>query len=183
MKEDKETAIAFFRYKGIEARQIPKSTTGKTPDLELYLNNSLFGYSEIKSIVDYEFVGFRPDPSFNKIQKKIHEAVKQFAAYNPDHKVPNLLLFMNHFPYIRFGDLWTVLTGEVTPPSDRSDPIDVRYAIRLAQKNDLNYVDFIIWFDVKKARALYLVKDDSDFKKLLKARISSLRCEYLSFFA
>ena len=93
MKKDKEIAIGFFKLKNIDARTISKKKSGKTPDLDLYIEETLFGCCEIKSIVDYDFVGERSDPTYNKIQNKIHEAAKQFAAYNSDHSVPNILLF------------------------------------------------------------------------------------------
>ncbi len=123
MKEDKNRAIAYFKLKNIEARPISKKKAGKTPDLDLYIDDTLFGCCEIKSIVDYDYMGERPDPTYNKIQNKIHEAAKQFAAYNPKHSVPNLLFFINHFQHAGFQDLWTVLTGQATPPNKPSGPL------------------------------------------------------------
>ena len=84
MKEDKNRAIAYFKLKAIDARPISKKGVGKTPDLDLYIDGTLFACCEIKSIIDYDFVGERPDPTGNKIQNKIHEAAKQFAAHNPN---------------------------------------------------------------------------------------------------
>ena len=144
MKEDKARAVSFFSMKGIDARQISEKESGKKPDLELYIDDSLFGYCEIKSIVDYDFIGEHHDPTNNKIQNKIHEASKQFSAYNADHNVPNILLFMNHYKNIGFKDLWVVLTGQETPPNNPSEPIDIRYAKRLAQKNDLSHIDYFV---------------------------------------
>ncbi len=107
MKDDKNRAIAYFKLKDIEARQISKKKSGKKPDLELYIDNSLFGICEIKSIVDYEFIGEHSDPTNNKIQNKIHEASKQFSAYNADHKVPNILLLA--IIYLTQGHFYAIL--------------------------------------------------------------------------
>ena len=179
MKEDRERTITFFNLKGIDARIISNKTPGKTPDMELDIDDSLFGYCEIKSIVDYEFIGERPDPTYNKIQNKIHEGAKQFAAYNCYHSVPNLLLFINHFRNVDFQDLWLVLTGQATHPSNLSEPIDVRYALRLDQKKNLAHIDYLIWIDKKKL-ASYCLNDTSPFKNILKEKICSKACEYIN---
>jgi hypothetical protein len=179
MKKDKDKVISFFNMKGIDARQISKKKPGKTPDLELYIDDSQFGVCEIKSIVDYKFFGERADPTFNKIEKKIHEASKQFSAYNANQKVPNILLFMNHYKNIGFKDFWVVLTGQETPPNIPSEPIDIRYLKRLIQRNDLENIDYYIWIDDKKSLASYTVAESSLFKKVLKDKISSKAYEYL----
>ncbi len=180
MKKDKDIAIGFFKLKDIDARPISKKKAGKTPDLDLYIKDTLFGCCEIKSIVDYDFAGERPDPTYNKIQNKIHEAAKQFAAYSPDHSVPNILFFINHYQHAGFQDLWTVLTGQVTLPNKPSEPLLVRYAKRLARKKDLEYIDYFIWLDVGKGLACYSINDITSFQKVLKERVCSKAYEYLS---
>jgi hypothetical protein len=180
MKEDKNRAIAFFKLKDINARPISKKKARKTPDLDLFIEDTLFGCSEIKSIVDYDFIGERSDPTYNKIQNKIHAAAKQFAAYNPNHSVSNILFFVNHYQHAGFQDLWTVLSGQVTPPNKPSKPLFVRYAKRLAEKNDLEYIDYFIWLDVLKGLACYTINDMTSFQKVLKERVCSKAYEYLS---
>ena len=180
MKKDKDIAIEFFKHKDIDARTISKKKPGKTPDLDLYIEKTLFGCCEIKSIVDYDFVGERSDPTYNKIQNKIHEAAKQFADYNSDHTVPNILFFINHYQNIGFQDLWAVLTGQVTPPNKPSEPLRVRYAKRLNRKKDLEYIDYFIWLDASKKLACYTINDTSHFQELLKEKLCSKAYEYLS---
>ena len=184
MKDDKKSAIAYFKFKGIDARPISEKTPGKTPDLKLYSGDSLFGYCEIKSIVDYEFIGGgRSDPTYNKIQNKIHVAAKQFSCHNPNHVVPNILMFINHFKNAGFIDLWPVLNGQVTPPNKPSEPIFIRYPKRLAQKNDFEHIDYFIWIDVEKRLASYSINGMSSFQKALKEKFSSKAYEYLNAIA
>jgi hypothetical protein len=135
MKEDQNRAIAYFKLKDIDARTISKKKPGKTPDLNLYIDDTLFGCCEIKSIVDYDILGDRTDPTYNKIQNKIHEAAKQFADYNSDHSVPNILFLVNHYQNVGFQDLWTVLTGQVTPPHKTSEPLLVNPTTKLIYIN------------------------------------------------
>jgi hypothetical protein len=180
MKKDKDIAISFFKLKDIDARTIPEKESGKTPDLDLYYEETLFGCCEIKSIVDYDFYGTRPNPTYNKIQNKIHESAKQFAAYSSSHLVPNILFFINHYRNVGFRDLWTVLTGQVTPPNNPSEPLLIKYAKRLNRKNDLEHIDYFIWLDVEKGLASYTINDTTHFQKPLKERLSSKTYEYLS---
>ena len=103
--KDENQAISFFKNKGIEAQKISDNISGKIPDLELHINAAFLGYCEIKSIVPYNLIDERRDPSYKKIQNKIHEVFKQFEAYNQNYACPNSLLFMNHFQHTGFRDL------------------------------------------------------------------------------
>lgn len=173
MTEDKELVINFFKSKTIVACHSPKKQQGKKPDFELYSNNQLFGYCELKSIVDYEFYGERRDPTYNKIQNKIHEATKQFNSVNPAHNLPNILFFINHCSKVSYQDLWFVLSGQTTPPNQPSDPLDLRYLKRLIKRNDLEIIDFIIWGNTDEKATSFVINSDSKFHSNLKTTISS----------
>ena len=179
MKKDNEIAINFFKHKNIDACTISRKIPGKTPDLDLYIDKELFGCCEIKSIAYYDRKGCHSDPTYNKIQNKIHEAAKQFAAYNCNHTVPNILFFVNHYQNVGFQDLWTVLTAQVTPPNIPSEPLLVRYRKRLDGKKDLTYIDYFIWFDVKKRLASYTINETTNYQGILKGRLCSKPYEYL----
>ena len=139
----------------------------------MYFGNHIFGYCELKSIIDYDFYGLWHDPTYNKIQNKIHEAVKQFNSVNPDHVKPNIVFFMNHATKVGFQDLWYVLTGQVATPTQPSEPIDLRYFKRLSEKDDLAALDYFIWAETSGDNITYLIKDDSHFTNELKECISS----------
>lgn len=180
MTEDKELAIRYFLSKDITAKHFPKRTEGKKPDFELFYEDSLLGFCELKSIVETDFIGERPDPTYSKIQNKIHEAAKQFASINPNHTAANILFFINHSNTLGFQDLWYVLSGQVTPPNQPSEPIDLRYLKRLLKKDDLSKIDFIIWADLFKNRVSFTINMDSIFTAKLKQRLSAKAFENLN---
>lgn len=85
---------------------------------------------------------------------------------------PNIIFFMSHTRKVGFQDLWYVLTGQVSPPTQPSEPIDLRYFKRLSGKNDLAALDYFIWADTIGDYIYYLIKDGSHFTDELKECIS-----------
>lgn len=170
MKEDKQKAISFLSSKGLHARAFPK-VKSKSPDLEVYLNEVLFAYCEVKSIVKYEWFGERNPPIWNNIQNKIHEARKQFNAVNADHSLPNILVFINHDNHYNWQDLYKVLNGREPIPD--LPVYDTRHLKRLAESGDLMKVDFIVWLDAfeTQRKALQIVLAESNFKDQLKKQM------------
>jgi len=177
MKADKERVINYFMSKKVDAKHFPKRKEGKKPDFEIYLEKNLFAFCELKSIADYEFSGLRHDPTYNKIQNKIHEAAKQLKSANPGHIVPNIIFFVNHIDKVNFGDLWIVLTGQVMPPNRLSEIVDVTYLERLVKKDDLSIVDYIVWADTFRPVISYVINQQSQFTEALKNNISSVANE------
>jgi len=173
MRQDKETTRNFFARKGVEVRDYPKRTGGKAVDFILFLDDKVWAYAEVKTIVEYDFFGERGDPTYNKIQNKIHEASKQFATSNPGHEYPNIIVFINHTPRIGFQDLWLVMTGQYSPPGRDSEVMDLRYLKRLVTKNDLNDIDFFVWIDHSMKKMCYAINSDSAFGQRLRCHISS----------
>ncbi|MDY0094923.1 MAG: hypothetical protein RBT80_19685 [Candidatus Vecturithrix sp.] len=177
MKADKELIIRYFLSKKMNAKHFPKRKVGKKPDFELYLEKTLFGFCEIKSIVDYEFSGLRHDPTYNKIQNKIHEAADQLKAANPEHTVPNIVFFINHTDKVGWADLWYVLTGQLMPHDWPSKLVDLTYLKRLVEKDDLIVVDYIIWADTFRPFISYVINQDSAFAGALRNNIGSAMYE------
>ncbi len=171
-KADKGLVVNFFKAKNIEARCFGKKQMDKNPDFELLINGERFGYCELKSIIEYKVLGEHSDPTYNKIQNKIHESTKQFLSVNPDHKVPNILFFINHHGYVGYQDLWFVLTGRTTP-DQTSDPIDLRYLERLIKNGDIEKIDFIIWADKEGTNTSFVTNSESKFHSDLSKKISS----------
>ncbi len=110
--------------------------------------------------------------------KKKHEASKQFNDSNPNHNIPNILIFINHDSFTAVGDLWYVLTGNVWPGTDG---FDFRYLNRLKKKNDLTTTDYFIWID-KCINKIYYINYSPAFKESFKSKISSkvIAIEYSS---
>lgn len=177
MKADKELAISYFMSKSIDAKHFPKQKAGKKPDFELYLEKRLFGFCELKSIVDYEFIGFRHAPTCNKIQNKIHEAASQLKNANPEHSVANIIFFINRTNKMGWADLLLVLTGRVMPSDQLPKIVDLTYWKRLKEKNDLDVIDYIIWADTCKPLISYMINQDSVFGNTLRNHIGSMAYE------
>ena len=167
MKEDKQKAIQFFSSKGLHACPFPK-VASKSPDFEVYLNDNIFAYSEVKSIIKYEWFGERNPPICNNIQNKIHESRKQFNAVSADHSLPNILVFINHDSHYDCQDLYKVLNGR--EPIPELPVYDTRHLKRLTRAGDLMEIDFIIWLDAFETgrKPFQTILAESNFKDQLK---------------
>lgn len=179
--------IKYFKEKGIEARLSSKTDT-PNPDFELYFDDNLFAYCELKSIMPYEleipsnitsgqiYEDEHHDPAFNTIQSKIHEACKQLRSVNPNHVLPNIIFFINHHHGRGIPDLRWVITGQVS--REVLDVLDLRYLKRL--QKDLPVVDYFIWVDSFSNKAFYYFRSESSFKDNLREKISSKEWEILT---
>lgn len=115
---------------------------GKTPDFRVFKGAELVLYCEAKHIQQDEWLnkqlnnaqplqfvgGARPDPVFNRLTDRIHEAAKQFNAVNPDRFLPNVLVFTNSDHQCGFFDLIAVLTGNFYAESGAVEPIYKQYS-------------------------------------------------------
>jgi large subunit ribosomal protein L30 len=92
---------------------------GKTPDFKLVSNGVLCGFCEMKSprddyvfALDQDGIGIRRNlPHYRKLGSHIRQAAAQFDAVNPDHCLPNLMIFVNHAPAIERRDLHATVSG------------------------------------------------------------------------
>ena len=147
--------IEFFKRKRIEAREILQSSK-KTPDFELYISSNLSAYCELKSIMPCQSpsskmptgqvreVIINGKAPVNDIKKDIHSARKQFRSLNRDHKVPNIVFFINHNRLRNVGDLKDVLGVESSNVGGFFPPL---YRNKLLGKDDLEVVDYIIFVE------------------------------------
>ena len=131
---------------------------GKTPDFKLLKGSELRGYCELKSPRDdwvFEFPNdikpgesvteTRPSPTSNNLARQIESAVEQFDAVNPDHKLPNVLVIVNHAPGRTRSDLHVTLTGIQVPDGPRLftlKPDRQRQISEAAQR-----IDLFLWID------------------------------------
>jgi hypothetical protein len=101
---------------------------GKTPDFKLMKGAELCGYCELKSPRDdwifefpddikpgESFTEMRPSPTSNNLARQIISAAEQFDAINPDHKLPNVLVLVNHAAGRTRSDLHVTLGGIPVP--------------------------------------------------------------------
>jgi hypothetical protein len=95
-------------------------------------DSMLGGYCELKSPRDdwtFDFprdlkhdelrVEVRPDAAANNLARQIVKASPQFAAVNPNHALPNILVIVNHARRRTPADLHMALTGIKAPDGRR----------------------------------------------------------------
>lgn len=173
MKTDKVKIVDFFKAKGFMACNFPKTEKKKNPDFEIYLNDKIWAYCELKSIVKDEWVnnvmqsdtmeGQRNTPTtYNRIQKKIHEACKQLVSVNPKHHIPNIIIFVNHEKYCGGEDLHLVIKGKILTAEGAVD-FDHEFRNRLLKQGDLLIADLIIWLDIDRISPYYSVLKESQY--------------------
>jgi hypothetical protein len=101
-----------------------ETLAGRTPDFKVLEGRALKAFCEVKSPRDdwldeqldqtdaFEIAGgLRADPVFSRIARHVKKAASQFEAVNPDHDLPNILVFVNHAIQIGPNDLYETLTG------------------------------------------------------------------------
>lgn len=119
-----------FDPKGIELEPYSDAELrlGKTPDFKLLKDGGLRGYCELKSPRD-DFTFEKPAdggpvirknvPFYRKLGSHVRDAAQQFDAVNPNHKLPNIMVFVCHCPDIERRDLIATIAGLPVPDSNR----------------------------------------------------------------
>jgi hypothetical protein len=115
---------------GFTLERIEATSKGPRPDFRIVSWRGLAGFCEVKSPrddwLDEQLEqappgtivgGGRPDPTFNRIARHVLKAVMQFDAVNPDHSLPNVLVFVNHDNKSGYRDLSETLTGRIRADS------------------------------------------------------------------
>jgi Ribosomal protein L7/L12 dimerisation domain len=147
-------------------------TKGKTPDFKLMKGAELCGYCELKSPRDdwvFEFpddikpgesaTEMRPSPTSNNLARQIESAVEQFDAVNPDHKLPNVLVLVNHTVGRTRSELHVTGTGIRVPDGGRLftlKPDKQKRVWEAAQR-----VDLFLWVDAQKRTCQHVYPDDA----------------------
>jgi hypothetical protein len=147
-------------------------TKGKTPDFKLMKGSELCGYCELKSPRDdwvFEFpddikpgesvTEMRPSPTSNNLARQIESAAEQFDAVNPDHKLPNVLVLVNHAIGRTRSDLHVAVTGIQVPDGPRLftfKPDKQKQVWEAARR-----VDLFLWVDAQKRTCQHLYPDDA----------------------
>ena len=128
MDAAEQFAEAYVKQRDLRTERFLKAEMRlkKTPDFRVLKEGELVTYCEAKhvqqdtwpddlleTVQPLEVVGGpRPDPIFNRLTAHIHTAHKQFIAVNPNHDLPNVLVFANSDKQCTYkGDLLAVLTG------------------------------------------------------------------------
>jgi len=134
-----------FELNPLRYNKEEKRSLGKTPDFKVENTGRLHLYCEVKSVVGDNFEGSRNDPTYNGMQNRIHESVKQFRSVNPLHEIPNVLAFINHQHGTDIIDLYSVLTGNFYSEKGEKFPIFTKYSHGRILK-EKHEIDLYLWF-------------------------------------
>jgi len=163
---DSERVVKDFlsRY-GLRSEKLEKNMirTGKSPDFQVYRNDQLAFYCEVKNAQKDTWLdeklskadigeivgGSRKDPVFNRLSAHIHKARKQFDAINNDEKLPNVLAFYNEDDQSDFLDLLAVTTGNFFAEGGAVFPIYKNFSEGRI-KSDIEKIHLFIWIDAYK---------------------------------
>jgi hypothetical protein len=83
---------------------------------------------------------------------RIHDAAKQFAAVNPNHEVPNVLVLTNSDQQCGFLDLLGVLTGNLYVEGGGVEPIYKSISEGRIREEKLT-IDLYVWLNEWKGEA------------------------------
>jgi hypothetical protein len=162
MNSAEQFAQDYLRKYGLRPERFTKAEMrrSKTPDFRAFQGEELVLYCEAKHVQRDEWLdkklknakplelvgGLRPDPIFNRLSNHIHEAAQQFNAVNPDHRYPNVLVFVNSDRHCGVADLRSVLTGNFYAKDGSVEPIYTEYSEGRIREEKLA-IDLYIWRD------------------------------------
>jgi hypothetical protein len=171
--------VQLLKRYGLQAKKFDKRELGhgKTPDFRVFKDDQFVFFCEIKNPEEDKWLdrkldeappgvivgGGRPDPIYNRLTNRVHEAVKQFDAVNPDLNYPNVLVLMNSDIMSDFEDLIAVLTGHPPGLTDDSYPSFYEYSEGRIREEKFR-IHLYIWIDVFRP-AIKLFEVENTFKK------------------
>jgi ribosomal protein L30 len=131
---------------------------GKTPDFKLLKDGAVCGYCEMKSPGD-DYIFAKPAPGTFAVRKNLPFHVKlgrhigktglQFAAVNPDRKLPNILAFVNHAPNMDRGHLHEAIVG--LPVGDGKRVAILSHELQVTVLEAARKIDLFLWIDAEKS--------------------------------
>lgn len=172
-RKDEDADIALMRKLAFDRRRITleridhKRMPGKSPDFRLFKDKKLRGYCELKSPRD-DWVfdvprdlkageirqAVRRGPVAERLAVHIGTAAAQLDAVNPDHALPNILVFVSHARRRGPADVQMTIEG-IRGPDGRHlflhDEEKSEEEAREAQEklwDAARRIDLIVWIDV-----------------------------------
>ena len=127
-------------------------------------------FREAKGISQDVEEGSNPNPIYNRISTKIHEAAEQFEAVNPSAKHPNVLVFITYDDFWDKDDLFGTITGNFEPDNEPPTLMFIKYSHGRI-KDEKFQIHLYIWMYVlvtksqPKGYSLFNV-DDLHYRKL-----------------
>jgi len=153
---------------------------GKTPDFRVYRGEEFQFYCEVKSIARDNWLdsqlqaapkesivgGVRNDPVYNRLTDDIHQAAKQFDAVNPEDKVPNVLVFVNHDSICDRQDLIGVLTGNFVTEDGSAHRVYAKFSEGRI-KRDKSRIHLYCWLQHGQMRAYVFNRSHENHRRAL----------------
>lgn len=180
----------IFSPCGLMLQRIPEEPgKQKTPDFQVLSWRGLFGFCELKSPTGDDWLGkmltqakpgeivggVQADPTFNRIDRHIRAAVKQFDAVNMAREFPNIIVFANHDPMSVPSDLYETITGHF--PADDGSRIQTIPHVANRLLASRNRFDLCIWVDARKrsVEGIIFVEGQPDHRASLKEAFRQIR--------
>jgi hypothetical protein len=151
---DLQIVEQFFAARELTAKRIPETVT-KTPDFEIRRGTKVVAYCEVKSpqdvvperlneairsgrggIID---TGYRNDYRQARcVERAAIKGEPQFAAVNPGHTVPNILIVVNHDTTCVYEDFAQAITGIIP---------ELVHPVGGAVRDLVKEIDAYVWID------------------------------------
>ncbi len=139
-----------FRCEGFSKEE---KRAGKTPDRRVYRGGEFAFFLEVKEIEDVVTHGLG-DSILDRIAARIHDAVKQFGAVNPDLEHPNVLALVNCNRMCGSLDLIEVVTGRRLLEGGETVPTGLRWSEGRIRDEKWR-IHLYLWFDSFKANQIF----------------------------
>jgi hypothetical protein len=101
----------------------------------------------------------RPSPTSNNLARQIESAVEQFDRVNPDHKLPNVLVLVNHAVGRTRSDLHITLAGIPLPGGPNLFTLKLDHLKRVWEA--ARRIDLFIWVDAQERSCQHLYANDA----------------------
>jgi hypothetical protein len=181
-KKDKQKVREFLEQHGLEVDEHSKNELkeARTPDFKILKDGELVFHCEVKTIAEDTWIidqvmnappgtivgGPRNDATYNRISSKIHDAAEQFRSVNPEHKYPNVLIFIDHEEGLGYNGLLQTVTGYFFAQGGERHPIFKKYSEGRIEKEKYQ-IDLYLWFDDRRDKPDWLFGNNRPFVEAL----------------
>lgn len=118
--EAKEVVKKYLARGGYEARDIDPTNYSEginLPDLEVYENNTLAFYAEVKTPelnLNLQTGLYQWNTTINKLRALSRKAVKQLESFEPTHTYPRVIIFTSDHPQLNWTNCVHHIQGAVS---------------------------------------------------------------------
>jgi hypothetical protein len=102
-------------------------------------------------------------PFHRKLGGHIRHAGSQFDAVNPDHSVPNIMVFVTHAPDIERSDLHATISGLPAPDGKRTFMLSRKMQEQVLDAT--RKVDLFLWIDAEKGTCQHVSVNSAPHQK------------------